>query len=201
MEEARTMPNRTIYVADGDLPLFERAQQLAGDNLSATIMKALRWFVATHENEPAEFENVTVKIGSVTHVTKRFRGRLLSRGRTFAHDNARKVVYHVYQTPKGNFAVYIQDVPNWDWWTSGKKKSSLDKLSKLGQIPQSEQSSYDWGDWTDYTTGWTGSVSEYRLEIYTALEELASNIPPELYLAVSHILSGDSSDGVEDLDI
>ncbi len=39
------MPNRTIYVADSDLPVFEKAQQLAGDNLSATIAQALRRFV------------------------------------------------------------------------------------------------------------------------------------------------------------
>jgi hypothetical protein len=31
------MPNRTIYVADADLPIFEKAQELAGENLSATI--------------------------------------------------------------------------------------------------------------------------------------------------------------------
>jgi len=27
------MPNRTIYVAGVDLPIFEKAQKLAGDNL------------------------------------------------------------------------------------------------------------------------------------------------------------------------
>ena len=39
------MPNRTIYVADVDLPIFEKAQKLAGDNLSAAIAQALHYFV------------------------------------------------------------------------------------------------------------------------------------------------------------
>ena len=39
------MPNKTIYVADGDLPLFDRAQELTGGNLSATITRA-PWFDA-----------------------------------------------------------------------------------------------------------------------------------------------------------
>ena len=43
------MPNRTIYVADADLPIFEKAQKLAGDNLSAAIAQALHYFVEKEE--------------------------------------------------------------------------------------------------------------------------------------------------------
>jgi hypothetical protein len=39
------VPNKTIYVSDGDLPLYQRAQELAGDNLSAAIAAALRRYV------------------------------------------------------------------------------------------------------------------------------------------------------------
>ena len=31
------VPNKTIYVSDGDMPLFQRAQELASGNLSAAI--------------------------------------------------------------------------------------------------------------------------------------------------------------------
>ncbi len=34
------MPNKTIYVSDADLPVFQRAQELTGGNLSAAISKA-----------------------------------------------------------------------------------------------------------------------------------------------------------------
>ena len=39
------VPNKTIYVSDGDLPMFQRAQDLAGGNLSSAIASALRRYV------------------------------------------------------------------------------------------------------------------------------------------------------------
>src|SRR5258708_38696707 len=52
----RVMPTKTIYVADADLPTFERAQALAGDNLSATIVQALRRFVQAHDAGRVDME-------------------------------------------------------------------------------------------------------------------------------------------------
>src|SRR4029079_834408 len=43
------VPNKTIYVSDGDLKLFARAQELAGGNLSAAISRALRRYVDAQE--------------------------------------------------------------------------------------------------------------------------------------------------------
>ncbi len=74
------MPNRTIYVSDADLPLFERAQQLGG-NLSATIAQALRRYMEAQERKSAGFEEVRVKVGKIAYVQKRFMGRLLAKGR------------------------------------------------------------------------------------------------------------------------
>ena len=48
-EDHSAMPNKTIYVSDADVPTFERAQELAGGNLSATIVQALRRFVEMEE--------------------------------------------------------------------------------------------------------------------------------------------------------
>lgn len=31
------MPNKTIYVSDDDMPLYQRAQELAGGSLSSSI--------------------------------------------------------------------------------------------------------------------------------------------------------------------
>jgi hypothetical protein len=44
-----SMPNKTIYVPDEDLPVFERAQAIAGGSLSATIVQALRDYIAAQE--------------------------------------------------------------------------------------------------------------------------------------------------------
>ena len=48
-QEASEMPKRTIYVADADVPIFDKAQQLAGGNLSGAITEALRNFIKSRE--------------------------------------------------------------------------------------------------------------------------------------------------------
>ena len=73
------MPNRTIYVADADLPIFEKAQKLAGDNLSAAIVHALRIFVEKEEARSSGYKEITVKVGKGRpYFTKQFRGRPLA---------------------------------------------------------------------------------------------------------------------------
>ena len=81
MQGGWRMPNKTIYVSDADLPIFERAQQLAGGNLSATIAQALRRFVESQDAKTEGLREITVKVGSVAYMQKRFVGRLLARGR------------------------------------------------------------------------------------------------------------------------
>ncbi|GAB3992480.1 hypothetical protein GCM10029992_01520 [Glycomyces albus] len=57
------MPNKTIYVSDKDLPLYERAQELAGGNLSKAISTALRKYVETAEGRLEGYQEITVKVG------------------------------------------------------------------------------------------------------------------------------------------
>ena len=172
------MPNRTIYVADTDLPTFEKAQELAGENLSATIAQALRRFVEAEEAKASGFEEITVKVGKITHSYKRFRGRLLAKGRVHNQNETRRTVYDVYQTVRGNLALYVRGAPNWE----NPKIWSYKNWSHK-----------DWSQWpnTDY---------EFRLEVYETLDELKDNVPLELYEAVTQALKRDP-DGVEYLDI
>ena len=53
------MPNKTIYVSDDDLPLFQRAQEIAGGKLSAAITAALRRYVEVEEGRQQGFEEVS----------------------------------------------------------------------------------------------------------------------------------------------
>ncbi|RIH81578.1 EXLDI protein [Calidithermus terrae] len=99
------MPNKTIYVSEADLPVFERAQELAGGNLSSTIANALRRFVQEHEPDERGFRDVEVKVGKIAHVQKRFKGRLLVKGR-LSERRAPLKEYEVYETAKGRVAVY-----------------------------------------------------------------------------------------------
>ena len=80
------MPNKTIYVSDTDLPVFERAQELAGENLSSTIVQALRNFVNSHEARIAGFRDIVVRVGSDVYTRKQFRGRLLAKGHMEVQD-------------------------------------------------------------------------------------------------------------------
>ena len=104
------MPNRTIYVADADLPIFEKAQKLAGDNLSAAIAQALHYFVEKEEAKRSGFEEITVKVGKGRpYLTKQFRGRLLAKRRIRVQNGTRILTLVVYQTAKGRFAIYTKN--------------------------------------------------------------------------------------------
>ncbi len=165
------MPNRTIYVADADLPIFEEAQRAAGDNLSATIAQALRRFVAAQQARDTGFHEVTVQVGKVAYTAKRFVGRSLAKGRVGGRASARRMTYEVYQTAKGRFALSTQQGPNWAY------------------VPR--------GGWNDPDADWSAwdeGGREYRLTVYDTLEELQPHIPDELYQAVCQGLRDDPVD-------
>ncbi len=170
------MPNRTIYVADADLPIFEKAQRLAGDNLSATIAHALRRFVTTHQVHGAGFQEVTVQVGTIASTAKRFTGRSLAKGRIGGRADASRTTYEVFQTVKGRFALYTRQGPNWAY------------------IPPKgwDDPDADWSAWTD------GGRASSHLTVYDTMNDLRPHIPDELYEAVCQSLSDDP---VEDLDI
>ena len=47
------MPNKTIYVKDDDVTLFDEAEALSGDSLSRVIADALREFVEAKKKRAA----------------------------------------------------------------------------------------------------------------------------------------------------
>ena len=58
-------------------PLFQRAQELAGGNLSAAIATALRRFVDVEEGRPQGYDQVTVRVGVGAGRKVRFTGILV----------------------------------------------------------------------------------------------------------------------------
>src|SRR5262249_35148350 len=105
------MPNKTIYVADADLPLYERAQALAGGNLSAAIATALKRYVSEPGEERGEMVVTVTEDGAP--VKKRFRGQLIVERRVRKPDGAQTVSYRLYRTEKGRYAVWSRAAPNW----------------------------------------------------------------------------------------
>jgi len=182
------MPNRTIYVTDADLPIFEKAQKLAGDNLSSTIAHALRRFVETEEAKASGFEEITVKVGKGRpFLQKQFRGRLIAKRRLRVQNWSRSVVLIVYQTARGRFALYTKNTPNWSGWSN---KSDWSSHSSWSGMSDEDWASFDWASYYE--------DDEHRLEIYETLDDLKGQIPEELYEAIAQVLSGDD---VEILDI
>ena len=187
------MPNRTIYVADVDLPVFEKAQKLAGDNLSAAIAQALHYFVEKEEAKRSGFEEITVRVGKGRpYLTKQFRGRLLAKRRIRVQNGTRVLTLSVYQTAKGRFAIYTKNTANWADW------SQSSKWSRWSKKPTGDWN-WDWDyDSSDYDWSAYFEDDEHRLDVYDTLDDLKENIPEELYESIVKYMSGDD---VEILDI
>lgn len=106
------MPNRTIYVSEADLPTFEEAQRLAGDNLSATIAQALRRFVEARRAQDEGFKPIVVEVGKVAYIPKRFTGRPLATGQV-GEKMGQETRYEVFQTARGRFALHRRIRQSW----------------------------------------------------------------------------------------
>lgn len=169
------MPNKTIYVADRDLPLYDRAQDLSGGNLSAAISQALQRYVEVREAAERGMSEITVLVGQVgLRRKKRFRGVPVAR---WQHRGERGVAerYVAYRTAGGRYAIHVRRD-----WTPVPIPFDLDlDLS----VP-----------------GWPGhdSARPYTLDVYDTLEELRPRVPTELADIIEH---QESTPDVEDLDI
>lgn len=192
------MPNRTIYIADADVPLYEKAQKLAGDNLSAAIAHALRAFVEREEARQSGYEDITVKVGKGhPYIQQQFRGRLLAKRHIKLANVMRILIMNVYQTAKGRFAVYTRNQPNWNWtdWSHRQPRKSrkgwdTDVDMNVDVNWSEKKQSYDWSSYYEDI--------EMRLDVYDTLDDLKENIPEELYDAITRYLKGGD---VEILDI
>jgi len=65
--------NKTIYLRDEDVPIWERARELSGDKLSPVILAALKQFVTGKETEAKGFERIVLEFDDAEnhHVRKR----------------------------------------------------------------------------------------------------------------------------------
>jgi EXLDI family protein len=170
------LPNKTIYVAEADLPLLDRAQQIAG-SLSAAIVTALRQYVAAAGARQRGFQEITVVVGSGgAYRRKRFLGALLARGQRSSSDNRVEVLW-VYQSARDHLVLHGRRSPA--WWNAGVASSAEPAAASGGDR-----------DWSE--------PAEYRLEIYEHVEALRGQVPDELYAVVVDALR---SEPIEVLDI
>ena len=132
------MANKTIYVREEDLPVFEEAEKLGGDSLSSIIAEALRRFVAVKRAEVQGMQEYTLSVGVLRSQGAdtrkvRFVGRMLSSaevftGQTSSRDD-RGTDYKIYQTKAGKILIW------WQRWSRYEGESDLLDYVVLSTLP------------------------------------------------------------------
>ena len=173
------MPNKTIYVSEGDLKLFARAQELAGGNLSAAISKALKRYVDLEEGLSEGFDDVVVRVGTGAGRKVRFTAALV--GEWIDTVNQRVEHYRVWRGRTGKYVLHVEREPGyWQLDADGKPvggwKGGLGiGIARFGSTPK-----------------------EQVLEVLDSLDELFLKVPSELYDIVARSARQPT---VEELDI
>jgi EXLDI family protein len=172
------VPNKTIYVSDGDLPLYQRAQELAGDNLSAAIAAALRRYVDVEEGRRRGFDEIIVRVGPGKGRKVRFVGILL--GEWLNSSFNRVETFRVYRGRTGKYVLHIERSPDFTMVDEEGKPAGWRGYLGIGSV------------------SYGSTPGESTLEVIESLEDLRERIPPQLF----DMVSGSAlRPPVEDLDI
>jgi EXLDI family protein len=108
------MPTKTIYVANEDLSVFERAQKLVGDNLSSVIVQSLKALIVREEALSKGMKEISVQVGTKGfQQEKRFNGRLVIKWQG-AGDNNDWYTARVFRTAKGQWAAELTKQPDYN---------------------------------------------------------------------------------------
>mgnify|MGYP000890511105 CR=1 FL=1 len=131
---------KTIYVADKDLALFDRAEELGGESLSAVIADALRRYVATKEAEAQGYEEHIIEVGhqgreGSPEDTRKVKlvARLLTEQETHRWNHNRGTDIKVYQTRSGKIVVW------WEYWTKWQDERDVADYVIMDELPGYDQ--------------------------------------------------------------
>jgi EXLDI family protein len=187
------MPNKTIYVSEDDLPLFERAQELAGANLSSAIVRALRRFIELEEAGQHGLDEITIIVNTQgAHRRKRFIGQRLVRWVQPAANGKGTEVLNVYRTAGKRYALHTRYIPNWNYEVGDPDQ--LSDPNNWGVGKGFLQKIMSWGyDWESFKES-----GDYTLQVFDTLEELKTHVSNDLFQAVNHAMEGPE---IEELDI
>jgi EXLDI family protein len=172
------VPNKTIYVSDGDLSLYQRAQELAGGNLSAAIASALRRYVDIEQGRREGFDEVIVKVGVGARRKVRFSGVLLGE---WANSSSNVYeVFRVYRSRTGKFVVHTERTAEYRTVDGEGKPAGWRGYLGIGNL------------------SYGGKPAESTIEVVDSLDGLRERIPPQLFEMVA---ASAAQPPVEDLDI
>jgi len=172
------VPNKTIYVSDADLTLYQRAQELAGDNLSAAITAALRRYVDVEEGRREGYDEIVIRLGPGRGRKVRFTGILL--GEWVNTSYSRVETFRVYRGRKGKFVVHIERSPDFSMVNAEGKPAGWRGYLGIGDI------------------SYGSTPAESTLEVVESLDELRERIPKQLFDSVA---GSARQPAVEDLEI
>lgn len=188
------MPNKTIYVSDDDLPLFERAQELAGANLSSAIVRALRRYIELEEARQKGFDEITVIVnGDGAHRRKRFQGYVLVRWLQPTPDGKGTVILNVYRTAGNRYALHTRTIADWELEWGDPDIHRHPKRWGIADGIIKHFSSWGYDDWETYK-----EVGHYTLDIFDTLEDMKPHVSAELYSMIGRAMEGPE---IEDIDI
>jgi EXLDI family protein len=188
------MPNKTIYVSDDALPLFERAQALTGDNLSSVIVKALRRMIEVEEAKLGGLDEITVIVNTEgAHRRKRFLGSRLVRWLQATADGKGTKIVNVYRTAGGRYALHTRSISDWEF--SWGDPDILRHPNNFGIVDGILKKFTAWGydNWETFK-----EAGDYTLEVFDSLEDLKPHVSSDLYHAITQAMEGPE---IEDLDI
>lgn len=133
------MPRKQIYIREADVELFEKAEQLEGENLSAVIADALRRYVEVKEAEAQGMKKITLTVGILRSQGDddtrkvRFVGRKLASAEIFhgqtSDSRDRGTDYAIYQTQAGKIVVW------WKSWTRWERENDILDYAVFGDLP------------------------------------------------------------------
>jgi len=104
------MPNRSIYIRDEDLLIFDKAEELSGGNLSSAITEAVKRYVEVKELEKRSMKELIVKVRPRDRAerTLKFVGRMIASHTDTGEDDGEpdfKEVWEIYETELGNIVL------------------------------------------------------------------------------------------------
>jgi EXLDI family protein len=135
---------KQIYIKDADLQIFERAEALAGTNLSATIVEALRRFIEVEEAKADGMEEQEIEVGvsssrssndtkKVKFIGKKIASARVLCGQTSSQDD-RGTDYTLYLTKKGKFLLHRE---YWTRWQDEDGEASYNIYDSLTELSDS----------------------------------------------------------------
>ena len=175
---AGVVPNKTIYVSESDLELFQRAQDLTGGNLSQAITRGLRRLVELEEGRLEGYDEITVRVGPGKRLRQRFVGVLLVEWSRSTKDRVEQ--FRVYRSRTGKYVLH------------------LERSEEYVHAGGADGQATGWRKHLSSDQSWGTIPATATLEVFDTLDELAERVPAELAALVA--ATGDLPE-VEDLDI